>query len=45
MCSSFDYSESAVEELKEKIAPYFDQLTSDKFTKYFISEINITGAS
>lgn len=34
-----------VEELKEKIVPYFEQLASDKFTKYFLSEIGITGAS
>lgn len=45
MCSRFDYSESAIEELKEKIAPYIEKLTCDKFTKYFLSEIGITEAS
>ncbi|MGL1955837.1 MAG: hypothetical protein OCD00_00780 [Colwellia sp.] len=45
MCSRFDYSESAIAELKEKIVPYLEQLTSDKFTKYFISEVGIIEAS
>ncbi len=44
MCSSFDYSDSAIEELKDKITPYTELLQWDKYIQYLLSEIGIYGA-
>ena len=43
MCSSYDYSQDAVDELQEKIAPVIGELNQDKFCRYFLSELNIGG--
>lgn len=43
ICSSYDYSQDAVDELQEKIASFKDILNQDRFCRYFVSEINIEG--
>jgi hypothetical protein len=43
MCSSYDYSQNAIDELQEKIAPFIHELNQDKFCRYFLSELNIGG--
>ena len=43
MCSSYDYSQDAIDELQEKIASFTDILNQDRFCHYFLSEINIEG--
>ncbi len=43
MCSSYDYSESAIEELKTKISPYLQQLNADKWCRYVFEELEIRG--
>lgn len=43
MCSSYDYSEEAVEELTEKIENHMDELMSDKWCRYLFGELEIKG--
>lgn len=45
MCSSFDYSESAISELQKVVTPYMNILLEDKYCQYLFSEINMRGAS
>ncbi len=41
MCSSYDYSDKAIEELKEKIEINFEELNKDQFCHYFFKELEI----
>ena len=41
MCSSYDYCDEAVSELKEKVSPYYSDLIQDKFCFYFLTELGI----
>lgn len=41
MCSSFDYSENAVEDLKDNISMDIAELVEDKFCKYLFEQLNI----
>lgn len=44
MCSSFDYSENAVEDLKDNISMDIAELVEDKFCKYLFEQLNTSGA-
>lgn len=41
MCSSYDYSEEAIEELRSKVKPQLHRLLEDNLCKYFLNEISI----
>lgn len=41
LCSSFDYSDDAREELSHKVAPCLNKLLKDKFCGYFLRELEI----
>ena len=41
MCSSYDYSDEAREELIEKVAHHLDELKQDKLCNYFLTELEI----
>jgi hypothetical protein len=43
MCSSYDFSQDAIKELQEKIAPVIDELNEDKWCSYFLKELEIEG--
>ncbi len=43
LCSSYDYSEGAIEELKTVITPYLEQLYTDKWCRYILEELEIGG--
>lgn len=43
MCSSYDYSQDAIDELQEKIAPFIHELNQDKWCSYFLKELEIEG--
>ena len=41
MCSSYDYSEEAKQELSEKVNPYYQELIKNKWCEYFFIELEI----
>ena len=41
MCSSYDYSSNAIEELKEKTLPFIDELMQDKWCEYLFTELEL----
>lgn len=41
MCSSYDYSEEAVAELKRIVLPHLTNLKKDRFCDYLLSELEI----
>ena len=43
MCSSYDYSTKAIEELKNVVLPYREQLLENQRCKYFLGELEISG--
>jgi len=41
MCSSYDYSDNALKELKEKVSPFLNQLMHDKYCNYLFKELEL----
>ena len=41
MCSSYDYSEDAIDELNSKVSTCLDELMQNKWCQYFLTEIGI----
>ncbi|MCW8930354.1 MAG: hypothetical protein OQL19_08970 [Gammaproteobacteria bacterium] len=41
MSSSYDYSEEAINELKDKTSTCLDELKQNKWCNYFLTEIGI----
>lgn len=43
MCSSYDYSTEAVEELTTKTEKFMDEILEDKWCRYLFNELEIKG--
>ncbi len=41
LCSSYDWSDEAREELKPKVIPFQKELMKNKWCRYFLSELEI----
>lgn len=43
MCSSYDYSDEAIGELRDKVFSHLEALNQNKWCRYFLGELEIRG--